>query len=234
MLTTDMVKLALPATLRASVTQQLVDKINNFTNDPVVAENIRDNFLSYSKILSEGKFKTEDYLKAIAYVSFKHMGYSNQDAYFKTFPDRHAALMAKQANQKDIASYVSMYAKGKLVNLILEQSLIPVWLLNQDAYQRAINTQVEIMETSQSDMARTAAANSILTHLAKPKEAANTINLNLPDSSGMKELKGMLSELVHTQRKAIEQGVSPRDIAGQRIIDVDSEDVTDGPGKTGS
>ena len=33
------------------------------------------------------------------------------------------------------------YSGGKLPNLILEQSVAPVWLLNRDIYQEAINTQ---------------------------------------------------------------------------------------------
>lgn len=223
MLTREMVENALPSNLRSAATQAFTDQINNLVSDPLVAEQIRNNFISYTRVLQDGKFKTEDYLHAVAYVSFKHMGYTNQDAYFKTFPQRHAALLAKGATPKDISAYVSAYHKGKLVNLIMEQSLVPIWLVNQDAYQQAINAQLDIMQNSNSDMARTAAANSILTHLAKPKDVAATLKIEMPETSGMIEMRQMMEELARNQRAAIASGISPREIAAQRIIDVTPE-----------
>lgn len=219
-----MVETALPSNLKTAATQAFTDQINNLVADPLVAEQVRQNFISYTKILQEGKFKTEDYLHAVAYVSFKHMGYSNQEAYFRTFPQRHAALTAKGTSSKDIAAYVSAYHRGKLVNLIMEQSLVPMWIVNQDAYQTAINCQLDIMNTSQSDMARTAAANSVLTHLAKPKDAAINLNLNMPETSGMLEMREMLATLARNQQRAIEGGTTPQEIAGQRLIDVTPEE----------
>lgn len=219
MLTKDMVEKALPANLKSVATQAFTDQINNLSSDPLVAQQIRDNFLSYTRVLQEGKFRTEDYLHAVAYVAYKHMGYSNQEAYFRTFPARHQKLVAQGTSAKDIAAYVSAYHRGKLVNLIMEQSLVPVWIVNQDAYQEAINTQVDIMKNSTSDMARTAAANSVMTHLAKPKEAAATININATESSGMNELRSMLTQLARTQIAAIEGGASTQDIAAQKLVD---------------
>lgn len=219
MLTKDMVEKALPANLKSVATQAFTDQINNLSSDPLVAQQIRDNFLSYTRVLQEGKFRTEDYLHAVAYVAYKHMGYSNQEAYFRTFPTRHQKLVAQGTSAKDIAAYVSAYHRGKLVNLIMEQSLVPVWIVNQDAYQEAINTQVDIMKNSTSDMARTAAANSVMTHLAKPKEAAATININTTETSGMNELRSMLTQLARTQIAAIEGGASTQDIAAQKLVD---------------
>lgn len=219
MLTKEMVGKALPANLKSVATQSFTDQINNLSSDPLVAQQIRDNFLSYTRVLQEGKFRTEDYLHAVAYVAYKHMGYSNQEAYFRTFPARHQKLVAQGTSAKDIAAYVSAYHRGKLVNLIMEQSLVPVWIVNQDAYQEAINTQVDIMKNSTSDMARTAAANSVMTHLAKPKEAAATININTTESSGMNELRSMLTQLARTQIAAIEGGASTQDIAAQKLVD---------------
>lgn len=219
MLTVQQVASALPPNLKSAATQQFVDQINNIVSDPIIAEQVRDNFISYTKVLQDGKFKTEDYLHAVTYVSYKLMGMSNQDAYLRTFPQRHAALVAKGTPAKDIAAYVSAYHRGKLVNLILEQSLVPSWVLNQDAYQKAINTQVELMTNAQSELVRTQAANSILTHLAKPKEAGPLVNIDMRENSGMNELKNMLVELAHKQRELIGSGVPTKAIAEQKIIE---------------
>lgn len=226
MLTVQQVATALPPNLKSSATQQFVDQINNIVSDPIVAEQVRDNFISYTKVLQEGKFKTEDYLHAVTYVSFKLMGMSNQDAYCRTFPQRHAALVARGTPAKDIAAYVSAYHRGKLVNLILEQSLVPSWVLNQDAYQKAINTQVDLMTNAQSELVRTQAANSILTHLAKPKEAGPLVNIDMRENSGMNELKNMLVDLATKQRELISNGVPTKAIAEQPIIEGEVVHVT--------
>jgi hypothetical protein len=226
MLTRDQVEQALPPNLRGAATQDFTDQINNLTSDPIMAENIRENFISYTKVLQEGKFKTEDYLNAVAYVSFKHMGYTNQDAYFRTFPQRYAALVAKNTSSKDISAYVSAYNKGKLVNLILEQTLVPVWVLNQDNYQRAINTQVSIMEDDELPaIARAQAANSILTHLAKPKESIKGLQLEVTESDGLKSLRSMLEEFARSQRQAIQDGTPILQIVEQKLIDVTPVEV---------
>lgn len=227
-LTVDQVEKALPATLKSAVTQSLVDQINNIVTDPLIAEQVRNNFISYTSVLKDGKFKTEDYLHAVTYVSFKLMGHSNQDAYFKTFPQRHAALLAKGTTSKDISAYVAAYNRGKLVNLILEQTLVPSWVLNQDLYQKAINTQADLMLHANSEMVRTTAANSILTHLTKPKEAGPLINLDLRENSGMNELRDMLTQLAKQQQGAIQKGaLTTKEIAEQTIIEGESSRVVD-------
>lgn len=226
MLTKGDLVAALPAQFKNSVSDQLVDMINNVTQDDLVAENIRENFIHYSGVMREGKFKIQDYLNAVQYVTYKHMAYSNRDAYFKTFPNRHKELVAKGTSEKDISAYVSAYHRGKLVTLIMEQSFVPMWLVNQDNYQKAINVQVELMTTADSELVRTQAANSVLTHLAKPKDSVAAINIDMRENSGLNELRDTLAALAKGQLDAIAQGVSTKEIAGSSLIRAD-EDITD-------
>lgn len=220
-ITVDQVARALPANLKSAATQAFADQLNNLQQDPEIADAIRQNFLSYTKVLQEGRFKAEDYLNAVMFVSFKLMGYSNQDAYAKTFPQRYAALVAKGADLQTISAYVSMYAKGKLVNLILEQSLVPTWVLNQDVYQDAINTLAREMKTAKSEMVRVTAANSILQHLKKPEAVGPLINIDARDTSAVSELKGLLGDLAKQQLEAIHKGTPTKEIAAQRIIEAE-------------
>lgn len=226
MITVSEIAKALPPNLKNTATQTLADLVNNVVSDPVVAEQIRNNFISYTGVLKEGKFKTEDYLNAVTYVSFKLMGMTNQDAYFRTFPARHAALVAKGIPAKDIAAYVAAYARGKLPNLIMEQSLVPTWVLNQDMHQKALNVQFELMnDNNVSPKVRSDAANSILTHLAKPKEAGPLINFDMREGSGMEELKAAMADLAQKQQDAINGGMTTKEIADQRIVDVVAKEV---------
>lgn len=220
-ITKELVARALPGNLKSAATDQLADMINQISADPLIAEQIRENFLSYASVLKEGKFKVEDYLNAVAYCSYKLMGDSNQDAYFKTFPQRYANLVAAGRTPKEISAYVAAYAKGQLVNKIMEQTLVPSWVLNQHMYQAALNTQFKLMTNEDvSPKVRSDAADSLLTHLAKPKEAGPLINIDMGETSGMNELKDALARMAQQQQTLINAGISTKDIAAQDIVDV--------------
>jgi hypothetical protein len=74
---------------------------------------------------------------------------------------------------------------------------------------------------------RSDAANSLLTHLAKPKEAGPLINLDMRDTSGMKEMKELLVRMAQQQQGLIKDGVTAKEIAGSVIIDVEVQDGID-------
>lgn len=221
LITIDQVKEALPSGLRVVVTDDLVNKLNLLqSEDANTAKTIKENFFSYLKVLQEGKFKLEDYLTAVKYVSYKVMGYNNRESYIKTFPNRYKSYLASNLPMKDIDSLIASYNRGKLVNLILEQTLIPTWILNQDIYQEAINTQAELMRNAKSERVRMQAADSILTHLARPEAAKDAqINLNVNAGDAIKELKQTLVSLAQKQQELIRQGITAKEIAEQRIID---------------
>lgn len=225
-ITKELVARALPGNLKSAATDQLADMINQISADPIIAEQIRDNFLSYASVLKDGKYKVEDYLNAVAYCSYKLMGDSNQDAYFKTFPQRYANLVAAGRTPKEISAYVAAYAKGQLVNKIMEQTLVPSWVLNQHMYQAALNTQYKIMTNEDvSPKVRSDAADSLLTHLAKPKEAGPLINIDMGETSGMNELKDALARMAQQQQTLINAGVSTKEIAAQDIVDVTPKEI---------
>lgn len=222
-LTLEMVKEAVPSHMRSGVTQNLVDNLNAISKDPIAAEGIRNNFVSYSAILKEGKFKIEEYLNAVAYVSYKIMGYSNQDAYAKALPARYATLVARGATAKDISSYVSMFNKGKLVNMILEQSLVPSWVLNQDLFQKGINKLADLMANATSEKVQMESAIGLVAALGKPKEGSFQINIGESENAGMKEMREQMAELAQSQRDLIQSGAMKTiDVAAKRLV-VDDE-----------
>ena len=224
----ELVIKAVPPNLKNAVSDDLVDRLNAITSDQILAEEVRNNFISYASVLREGKFKLEDYLNAVTYVSHRLNGDTQHDAYFKTFPSRYQNLMALGKTPKEISNYVAMYNKGKLVQKIQEQTLTPAWVLNQDMFQAALNTNYQIMmDHDVSPKVRVEAANSLLTHLQKPIEAAPSVNIDLRESSGLSELKKALGQLATQQQQLIEQGGSTKDVAAQRIIDVTAQEIDD-------
>jgi hypothetical protein len=237
MLTINDVSQALPSQLKANVSQDMVDELNALSTDPLVAEQMRNNFISYTSVMKEGRFKLEDYVAAVVYVSYRLMGYSNRESYARTFPARYQRLVSQNTSDKDISSHVSAYNKGKLPNLIMEQTLVPMWVLNQDIYQKAINTQADLMVNSLSDKVRVEAANSLLTHLKRPETKKVELDMNFKDTSGMAELKDQLAELAGMQQEAIRNGMTTKSVAHQplhkrkegeadRTLDAEFIDVT--------
>ncbi len=224
-LTVEQIKSALPKNLRVAASQELADKINQASLDPIMAQHIRENFISYTTVLKDGKYKMEDYLNAATYVRFKLMGFNNEEAYQRTFPQRHENLVARGASRKDISAYVAAFHKGKLVNSIMEQTLIPVWVLNQDIYQKAINTQAELMLNANSELVRSNAADSLMNHLKKPEVKEVNLNLGAKENEGVKELNETLRKLAEQQQLAIGNGVTTREIAAQPIYEAEYTDV---------
>lgn len=218
MMTLPDLQQCLPPALRSTATQELVDKINQSISDPEAAEIYKQNLVDYSGVLQTGKYKASSYLEAVRYVTFKLLGHTNNDAYAKTFPDKYRDFLARGMSSKDISAYVSAYAAGKLVNQILEQTLVPFWLVNQKVRQEALNRQVELMYTASSELVQTQAANSVLTHTVEPKAVGGPlINIDMRENSGMKELKNLLGALAQKQIEAIQSGVSTKIVAEQGI-----------------
>tara|TARA_R110000850_G_scaffold233967_2_gene358842 strand:+ start:385 stop:1098 length:714 start_codon:yes stop_codon:yes gene_type:complete len=219
---------ALPDNLRSAAKQELLDKINSAASDPMEAEIIREKFISHSSVLQDGRFKIHDYLNAIGYVSFKMMNYSNQDAYARAFPQRYQALVAAGKTPKEISSYVANYSKGKLVNAIMEQAIIPSWLLHQDAYHKAIETQLDLMQTAMSEKVRSDAADSILNHLKRPETKKVEIDLGVQRDTGMESLRDMMTRLAEQQRELIQKGAFTHELAQQVLVVAPEDDDIDG------
>ena len=217
MITVDELEICLPSNLKSAATQELADKINQLAQDPDVAEQITRNFVTLTSVLREGKYKLDDYLHAVHYVSFKLMGMTNKDAYMYTFPQRYQKLQARGASEKDISAYVAGYSKGKLVGALLEQAAIPVWVLNQGVYQEAINRQAYLMQHADSEKVQTEAANSLLTHLKRPETKQVELSLDVGETDNMRNMKDMLVKMAETQQQLIQQGVNTRKIAHQGI-----------------
>lgn len=217
---------ALPDNFKKTVNQELVDQINQTLADPDMYEMYRDNLLSYTSVMKDGRFKVTDYVNAVKYVSNKLLGMTNLDAYIKTFPDKYANWLARKVSAKDIASYISGYNKTKLVNLIYEQSLIPSWVLNQDMFQKALNVQAELMLTAKSEMVRTNAANSLLNHLKPPQTQKVELDIGVKEGSAIDALRQSTMEYVAAQKRAIESGVfTAKDVAESKIIEGESRNV---------
>ena len=224
-MTLDLMKRCAPKGVAKNITQEMVDNLNNLQLDPDFAESYRDNIIGFMNVMQDGKFKLEDYFNAVRYVSFKLMGDPNIKAFAKTFPDKYSRWMSMNVPEKQIHGYSSAYGKNKLVNLVLEQSIVPFHVYNQEMRQKALNTQAELMMYANSEKVRSDAANSVLTHTKGPEESKIELDVSVSQDSSIDDLRLATLELVKAQQaKIIEGSATARDVAHSKIIHVEEAD----------
>ena len=225
-LTIDQFKQALPDKVKKSINQELIDQINTTLSDPELYEAYRDNLLSYTSVMQDGKYKIDGYISAVKYVSHKLMGATNIDAYTLTFPAKIQRFMMQGVAAKDIASYVTAYNKSKLVNAIFAQTIIPSYVLNQDLYQKALNVQAELMVSARSEKVRSDAAHSLITQLKLPETQKVELSVGVKEDSSIAQLRAATMELARHQRLSIESGsMSAQEVAHARVIPAEVLDV---------
>lgn len=219
---------ALPRQIRGKVDQELVDTVNQLVQDPEMRDIYRENLLSYTNVLDKGKFKLTSYLDAVRYVSYKLTGETNIKSYIKTFPQKYTNWKTTGVSDADIAKYVHAYNKSKLVNLIWEQSMVPFHVLNQDARQKALNVQVDLMMNAQSEKVRSDAANSVLTHLKPPETNKMELEITHKEDTALKDLRSAVQDLAIAQEKAINSGMqNAKEIAHSQVVEAEYTDVTE-------
>lgn len=206
-LTVDVLKKSLPSKYKRNVNDDLLEHINTILDHPELYDDYRNNFLTYISVIQDGKYKLDDYLNAIKYCTHKLMGESNIDSFVKTFPNRYQSMIAKGYTAKEMSAHVAMYNKNKLVNTILEQTMIPTWVLNQDLYQKAINVQADLMLNAMSEKVRSDAANSLLVHLKPPEVKKVELDVGIKQNDEIEALRNITAELASQQRRMIEAGV---------------------------
>lgn len=223
MIQEEQFKNLLPKQYKGTITQEVMDSINNALSDPIAMEAFKENLLSYTSVMKDGRFKIGDYISAVKYVSLKLLGHSNVKAYFKTFPDRHQKFIDENTSDKDISAYVAAYNKNKLVNLIMAQTLVPHHVLNNHMYQEALNVQFELMKDAKLEKVRCDAANSLLIHLKPPETTKIELDIGVKEDGIISSLKEKMVELAAMQAKHIELGLSSaNDIARSNLI-IDGE-----------
>ena len=227
MLAIDTVKKLVPKAQRTLITQEFLDKIEASINDSEIAEQFKENFITYLNVLSKGKYKMEDYIAAVKYISFKLLGYTNIDAYAATFPERYQRLVNE--GQQKIDSFVAMYNKNKLVMQIYEQTIVPSYVLNAPLHQEALNELAKmIKDPSVKGMTKVKACEAILQHTKQPDVVKGELTIGIEQQDTIAELREVTEQLAATYRKTLELGSkSLKEVAEAKIIDV-SYSVIDG------
>ena len=224
MLALESVRKLVPKNQRTLITQEFLDKLEASVSDSLVAEQFKENFVTYLNVLSKGKYKMEDYINAVKYVSFKLLGYSNINAYIATFPERYERLKAE--GQTQIEAFVSMYNKNKLVMQIYEQTIVPSYVLNAPMHQQALNTLAAmIIDDDVRGMTKVKACEAILQYTKQPDIVKGELTIGIEQSDTINDLREITENLADTYRVMLEKkGMRLKDVAEANIIDITPED----------
>lgn len=209
---------AIPDKYRKNLNDELLNNINTTLTDTNLQAELRDNFISYMSVLNDGRYKITDYLSAVKYVTHKLSGSSNIDAYSKTFPDRYKDMHVRGLSNKDMSSIITVYNKTKLVNAIMEQSLIPVWIINQDLRQKAINKLADLMMNANSEKVQSDSAGKLVDALKPPEVTKVELDIGANESDEIKQLKELTLEMAAQQKRLIESGVMTAKAAAEQKV----------------
>lgn len=225
-LTLETVKGLVPSSQRTLITEEFVDKLNSLSDDPMLCEQFKENFLTYISVLNTGKYKMEDYINAVKYVSLKLLGYNNTKAYAIVFPDRYEKL---RKNNQQVESFASMYNKNKLVIQIYEQTMVPTYVLNAPLHQEALNTLVDMIRSDDiRGMAKVKACEAILNYTKPPEVVQGKIDINIDKSNTISELRDVTEKLAETFRSAISNNTATlRSVTETKIVNAEYEVAND-------
>ncbi len=216
-----------PKKQRSLVSEEFVDKINAVASDPLIAENFKENFITYMNVVSTGKYSMEEYKSAVQFVTHKLLQASDIDAYMRTFPDRYHRLIENGLNRSQISPYVSAYRKNKLVVAIIEQTMVAGYIYNAHMYQEALDVQADLMMNARSEMVRSTAASALLANLKPPEAAKLEVDVTLNKGSVVDDYEAVMRRLAAQKKEMIEAGGDVKTVANYEIAieaEIDEED----------
>lgn len=216
----------LPKQAGAKLTADVIDKINTTITDPDELKIYKENILTFSTVLNQGRYKLYDYLSAVRFVGFILSGVTNKEAYRITFPDRHLRMVSEGITNEGYNVRVSMYQNSSLVKAIKEKAMIPLYILNMEHRQLAVNRLVQILEDdSVTPKVAVEAADTLLKHLTPPAEVSNAINVVVAGDSTsiINELRDTMNSIANQKKAKIIEHGDIAEIANETYLTYEEE-----------
>ena len=206
-----------PKKQKTLITENLVEIINTVGVDDDIAEEFKQNFVTYSTIIGEGKYTVHEYKNAIQFITLLLLENKDIDAYEKVFPDRYQRLIDRGLDRSKISSYATNYKKTQLVTKIIEQTLTPAKILNAPMFQEALNHQRTLMMKSTSDMVQHLAAKTIMEYLAVTEDSVLKVDVSVTKNEVVEENESFMLELAEKKLELMRLGGDVKSIANMTV-----------------
>lgn len=228
-MTIEELKANVPKHTRKFITDGIVDVFNALESDEgeAYAEVYKQNFITHTRVLQGGDFSMKDYVNAVKFVSFRLLQHPDIDAYMMTFPERYERLMVKwdefgtesQIRSAKISPFVSAYKQNDLVARITEQALVAPHILNAPMFQQALNIQMKLALTANSETVRSNAAESVMQHTRAPEIAKIQLEVGVKGVDEIAAMRAEMHALADLQQKSIVSGTrTSLEIAESQIM----------------
>lgn len=178
-------------------------------DDISFGEYVRDMCLSVIDLMDNPKNRTslEGYFKAVVFCSYLNQGYSQVQAYTRTFPERVRHQQAQGADMKTLSTYASIYASGMAVSAVQARMMIPVHIMYQRNYHLAMATTMEVMQSPKtSPKVKIDAARLVMEQTRAPETSKAELNININQSDAIEELREVMAELSQKQLDTLAEG----------------------------
>jgi uncharacterized cupredoxin-like copper-binding protein len=135
-------------------------------------------------------------------------------------------LVESGADPQYIKNYALAYKTTKLVTAILEQSIIPAYILNAPLHHEALNVLAKLMVTAKSEMAKVKAAETVLAYTKPPEEVKVLHEIGVKEPEAIADLKQAMETFAKIQLNAIEtKKATAKDMAELPVINIEAEEV---------
>ena len=206
-MTLEELKVLMPKKKQKFMNQELVDMINDAETRNDFEGEFEKKVISYSSILTQGRYKTSDYIKAVEFVTHYLNGDEQAEAYVKTFPET-----VKRRIMEGKSSYAtgapSMYFQGKLVQAIMAQAQLGIRLRHYNKIDKAVEVLFDLaVSKSSTDRIKMESADKLLNHLKEPEESKVEIEIGVKKDESGQALEAKILEIAKLQKDAYEKGV---------------------------
>ena len=220
-------KTLMPAKKQKFMNQELVDMINDAEHRGDFEGEFEKKVVSYSSILTQGRYKTSDYINAVEFVTYYLSGDEQAEAYVKTFPEK-----VKRRVLEGKSSYAtgapSMYYSGQLVQAIMAQAQMNVRMRHYNKIDFAVETLFELATSrTASDRIRMESADKLLTQLKEPEESKVELEMTVKKDESGQALEKKLIEVATMQQEAFKNGANLMDLQKIEFKEGEEEDVID-------
>ena len=228
-MTLDELKILMPPKKKKLMNQELVDMINEAENRGDFEGEFEKKVISYSSILTQGRYKTSDYIAAVEFCTYYLSGDEQSEAYVKTFPGiiKRRVLEGKSPYATGAPS---MYYSGQLVQAIMAQAQMNVRMRHYNKIDYAVETLFELaISKTATDRIRMESADKLLTQLKEPETSKVELEIGIRKDESGQALEAKMLEVAVLQKAAFEKGIDLITLQKLTIKEgqEDNEDVID-------
>jgi hypothetical protein len=226
-LTVEDLQKIFPKNRKSAINQELVNIIEDAEKRGDFEGYLENNIISFNSVLQDGRYKVQDYVKAVEYCCYYLNGDDQATAFVKTFPEKVKKRVLEGKSAYATGS-PAMYHRGQLVQKILAQMQIPTRMLHHHKLNDAITTQYNLMTSSRtSDRIKLEAANSLMAFLKEPEEQKVELEIGVKKDESAKALEHKLLELADAQVNAFKNGQDIVSLQKIKYTEEEEEEIID-------